>query len=421
MSDEPHIADSVAPPGLTDEGPASLIMVPLLQLLAVLSFFLALLFFHRGLALFSLLIVALPLLAKMWAGYGRSGVRYFAGADTLRLFPGEVLTHALVVENRCWLPLGLELGRPETTAFEPLAADGNGSYRCRLLGYQRMRLQWAFKAKRRGVYQLSAPGMSVGDLFGFCMRPVADTAASMEVVVYPRIRPIAMSGFSGSWFFGRLTCGGLVQDPAYFLGTREYQFRQSTRFIHWKASARHQRLQEKIFEPSRQEKMLLVVETGHFQGDRRNLFESMLETVASLAVKLDGLGHAVGLLANAGWAGQACLNVPASRRPGQLSQVLEALARLEPRPVMQMTELLTQAMRLSWEISVLYFSSGTDDELRHAEAYFAMKKIPAVLVAAEHSGGYRAGTVWMDDLYLKPDTGPGPQAEGDVSAEESVA
>jgi len=421
MIDEPFIADAAVPPGLTDEGLPSLIMVPPLQLIAALFFFLALLFAHRGLALFSFLFVALPFLTKMWARHGRAGLRCIATADKLRLFPGEVLSHTLVVENRRWLPLGLEWGRPATTAFDPLAADDHGSGCCRLLGFQRMQLQWALKAKHRGVHQLSTPGLSVGDLFGFCMQPVAETAASMEVVVYPRIRPIAMAGIPGCWFFGRLTCGGLVQDPAYFLGTREYQFRQSTRFIHWKASARHQRLQEKIFEPSRQEKMLLVVDTGHFQGKRVALFERLLESVASLAVKLEGMGHALGLLANFGWAGQACLHVPISRHPDQLRLILEALARLQARPAMEMTTLLTQAVGSTWGISVLYFSSGSDDGLRHAEAYFGMKKIPAVFVVAEHSDRHKAGRFWMDDLYVTPDADPDPQADGDAVSGESKA
>ncbi|MBW1691959.1 MAG: DUF58 domain-containing protein, partial [Deltaproteobacteria bacterium] len=48
------------------------------------------------------------------------------------------------------------------------------------------------------------------------------------------------------------------------LGTRDYQNWRPARHIHWKASASHNRLQEKVFEPSEQEKVLLAVEVSQF-------------------------------------------------------------------------------------------------------------------------------------------------------------
>ncbi len=61
-----------------------------------------------------------------------------------------------------------------------------------------------------------------------------------------------------------------VKDPVYILGTRDYQPSGPSRHIHWKASARHLKLQEKVFEPSEQEKVLLALEVGSFQKSLAN-------------------------------------------------------------------------------------------------------------------------------------------------------
>ena len=89
--------------------------------------------------------------------------------------------------------------------------------------------------------------------------------------------------------------------------------------FHWKASARHNRLQEKVFESTHQEKILLVVDVGSFaRHQAEEDFERALEVVASLAVRLDQQGHALGLIANGCLVGGGPAIVPVARNDQQL-------------------------------------------------------------------------------------------------------
>ena len=65
-------------------------------------------------------------------------------------------------------------------------------------------------------------------------------------------------------FFGVPGGESPVDDPVYILGTTDYQNGRPAKYIHWKASARHHRLQEKVFESTEQEKILLVVDVDQF-------------------------------------------------------------------------------------------------------------------------------------------------------------
>ena len=90
-----------------------------------------------------------------------------------------------------------------------------------------------------------------------------------------------------------------VKDPVYILGTRDYRPSGPSRHIHWKASARHLRLQENVFEPSQQEKVMLALEVRSFgKSTEKEAFEHTLEVIASLAVQLQDTGCAVGLVTN---------------------------------------------------------------------------------------------------------------------------
>jgi hypothetical protein len=58
-------------------------------------------------------------------------------------------------------------------------------------------------------------------------------------------------------------------------------------------------LQEKIFDPTEQEKVLLVVDVDQFARNKADEeFEHTLEIVASLAMRLDKKGYAIGLVTN---------------------------------------------------------------------------------------------------------------------------
>lgn len=168
-----------------------------------------------------------------------------------------------------------------------------------------------------------------------------------------------------------------MKDPVYILGTTDYHQGRPAKHIHWKASARHHRLQEKVFEPSGQEKVLLVVDVEEFTGERAHEpFEHMLEVVASVAVQLDRRGRAVGLLTNGIMTGKGSPFLRVTRSGGQLPALLEALARLGATPQGRIADVLGRGLTLPWGVSCAYFGYEETEATRLARRRFKERGMP---------------------------------------------
>jgi uncharacterized protein (DUF58 family) len=206
----------------------------------------------------------------------------------------------------------------------------------------------------------------------------------MHVIVYPRLVPLKTFSIHRRELFGSPGAKSPVHDPIYLIGTREYQHWQPARYIHWKASARHNRLEQKVCEPTTQVKVLIIVEVDPFaSNNREESFERTLEAVASLAVRLDNQGFALGLVTNGVISGGHLSVLPISRTPQQLSDLLEILARLQMKPKGNLVNLLKHGLELPRDLSCVYFSYKISDTTIAATQFFARIKIPVVSIVCQ--------------------------------------
>jgi uncharacterized protein (DUF58 family) len=143
-------------------------------------------------------------------------------------------------------------------------------------------------------------------------------------------------------------------------------------------------LQEKVFESTQQEKVLLVVNVDPFARCKAEEdFERTLEIVASLAVRLDQRGHSVGLVANGTVKGGGPAIVPVARNYQQLPAILELLARLQMKPDRDLKDLLRHRLALAWGISCVYFSHEEDETVFSAKEYFTQRKTPVTFFVCQ--------------------------------------
>jgi uncharacterized protein (DUF58 family) len=281
--------------------------------------------------------------------------------------------------------VGLHVTAP-IAGFLPSPGDFAASGEAGLLWYQTVTFRWTLMASHRGVFRLGGHRCTVGDLFGFFGSARA-AGEALEIVVYPRIVPTARFSLPRRDFFGVPGAESPIRDPVYILGTREYQPGRPAKHIHWKATARHHRLQEKLFEPTEQEKILLAVDVeGFARLDAGQDFERTLEAVASVAVRLDREGCAVGLVANGVVEGGIGSAVPIGRHPKQLPAILELLARLGRKPTAPLLDVVRAGNHFPWGISCLCFSADTGQETVSLLDYFAHRHVPAILFAARPEG-----------------------------------
>jgi uncharacterized protein (DUF58 family) len=222
-----------------------------------------------------------------------------------------------------------------------------------------------------------------GDLFAFFSRE-KKTEEFHQIIVFPRIVPLKSFPLPRRDFFGVPGAKSPVQDPIYILGTRDYQHGQPAKYIHWKASARHHRLQEKVFEPTEQEKVLLVIDVDRFATHQaEEKFENTLETVASLAVRMDKQGYALGLVTNGAVFGGGPAHVPIARNRQQLPAILEVLARLQMESKGDLLDVLRRGLEVHWGMSCVHFSYEEDGTHVAAEQYFKHRKTPVLFFVCQ--------------------------------------
>jgi uncharacterized protein (DUF58 family) len=363
-----------------NQGVPSFFMVSLTQFFVGVLLFIALLNGQQDLIVLSLIVLCLAIGTRLWAGASLSGICYHSTVNREKLFPGETFRFEVKAENKRFLPVWLQVEVPLAGFMSPSSAEPHLSKESSLLWKQSVRLRWDLLARQRGVHHVGPSLLRAGDLFGFFSREKR-TEEILEIVVYPQLVPLRSFPLPRRDFFGMPGAKSPVQDPIYILGTRDYQQGQPAKHIHWKASARYQRLQEKVFEPTTQEKILLAVDVALFaKGGFKEEFERTLEIVASLAARLERKGYAVGLITNGPLAGKGSPFVPIARGSMQFSSVLEVLARLRMEPPEEAMDALLRATAIPRGASCVYFAYGEDGTTPGAEEYLRHQGTPVLFL-----------------------------------------
>jgi len=161
----------------------------------------------------------------------------------------------------------------------------------------------------------------------------------------------------------------LIEDPLRLSGVREYLPGDNFRYIHWKATARRQELQTKLFEPSASRPLAIFVNirTFHhrFEGVDPALREFAISVGASIARWAQMQGDEFGVFANSMmYAGRRVCVLPGAH-PRQLTSVLEALAYCVGIPHTTIERVLQQeAGHLRIGTSIVLVSATLSDNLR---------------------------------------------------------
>jgi uncharacterized protein (DUF58 family) len=283
-------------------------------------------------------------LAAMWSRVALAGVRARRIVRDRRLFPGESTEVTLEIFNRKPLPLPWVKVDDEIPAelardLSPLA-DSRPGYRllsrsASILWYRKASWKYGLQAERRGYYRPGPLTVTSGDIFGFYPRWASFPSAD-SILVYPRIFPVEQLEIPSLHPMGEArTSRRIFQDPTRAIGLRDYRPQDSLKHIHWKASARRQQLQVKVFEPTTTLKVSLFLAADGFLPDGprgEEEFELAVSAAASIAHHLIDRGTLVGLISNGRQAdsGQA-IQIPAGGSDDQLMEILEALAKVTPR------------------------------------------------------------------------------------------
>lgn len=322
--------------------------------------FLALLYRQTDAAIFALILVVSCVGIRTWSRLGTRGISCRLSVSRKKLFPGETLIYHVRVRNTHFLPVSVKI-RTKTSHFlhegqsdVPIVNESG------LLWNQEVFFQQTLAARRRGVYRIGSPMMAIGDFFGlFPIRKPMDQ--SIHIVVYPRIVPLKPLPLLRRVLFGKPGRASPVMDPVYVQGTRDYQSFSPSRHIHWKASARLSKLQEKIFEHSEQNKILLILDGGRFlEEEARDSFEQSVEVIASFASLLVSEQYSVGFITNCRRKYESEKELPVVRFAIQLPELFHLLAEIEMQTCREMDALLAEQRNIPWDMTGVYFGYERD-------------------------------------------------------------
>ena len=280
-------------------------------------------------------------IARLWSRLALEEVVFSRTLSERRLFVGESVEIRLTIENRKilpvpWLELREQLPRGMEVDGRTQASTAPGArtlLRSTSLG-PNDRLTWpiALRAVSRGYYRVGPTKLKSGDLFGLYEREVEQGRPTDGIVVYPRTYPLPDLGLDSERPFGDRRGGNpIFEDPSRVVGVRDYQPGDPLRRIDWKSTARAQRLQSRLYEPSRSFSVIVALNIPTFeqtwQGSDPVLLERGVSVAASLARAAIDAGYAVGLIANGSFPdADRPIRIGAGSRPDQLNRILKALA-----------------------------------------------------------------------------------------------
>ena len=334
----------------------------------------ALAFRNGTLALLGAGLLAAASSITLWERYALARVTYRRTIGERRAFYGEELPFTTEIENAKPLPLAwleaedsvpsdLEIvGGPAAVGYE----RGRSLLRqlVALRWYERVRLTYTLRCAARGSHQFGPVHLRSGDPFGFSAREVTLHVYD-RVLVYPRLVPLEHLGLPSRHPFGDARDPRrLFPDTARMAGVRAYAAGDSPRHIHWKASARTQQLQTRIFEPTTSHTLMLYVNLASFEGYWwASLNKPQLELAITTAASIVKWGleqdYHVGVSTNGAPSGGGDeLGVPPAGDAQQLVRALEMLARVSIFARTPLERLLARdRARLPWGTTVVVVSA----------------------------------------------------------------
>lgn len=281
------------------------------------------------LASFAAMTLLLMLTMRLWGRFSLARLEVELSCSDDRLFCGDRLILSAEIYNRKVLPVWMRLSLKRPEALSSIAApeslegiEGESG----LLPFGRISGSWSFTAARRGVFTLGPATLGASDILDL-YRKEKILPFKRDIVVYPRLIALSDLDLPFRDYFGIHPSKGIVEDPAWYEGTREYSGNKPARNIHWKASARLGVLQEKIFEPTTHQKIFFLVDGEGFRRAEDNPgFETALEMTASLLARFAERGASFALATDRRVEGFPAV-LPLGRGPEHLGMALELLAR----------------------------------------------------------------------------------------------
>ncbi len=318
------------------------------------------------------LLLALLLLSYVWAWSNVQGVEVSRDIGARRAQVGEEARERLILDNLWPLPkLWVEV---QDHSDMPLHAGGFVAY---LPAHARRRWTLRTPCTMRGKWTLGPVTLHSGDPFGI-FKLERQIPSTTDIIVYPATVPLPNFRLPSA----ELPGGADLRTRTFHVtpnvsSIREYVPGDSFNRIHWRSSARTNKLMVKEFELDPTADVWVVIDMHEraqaISEESRTLFhdrrlgreiqvpesteEYIVSAAASVARHLLSGSRNVGLL---GW-GQQREIIPPEREARQLYKILESLAILRAHGTHPLAEvLIAESTQFSRSSTMIVITSSVD-------------------------------------------------------------
>lgn len=359
----------------------------------------------------TLLIIAIMFfltsgITRIWARYSLQNVEYKRTLSDERVFFGEQVTLNISIANKKFLPLPwvhIEEELPEEISlmkgktFSSSKPDRAVLSNFLSLGwYHRLIRRYPIQCTKRGYFVFGPTKINSGDPFGF-FHTAMDVKEEQHLLVYPRIVPLEDLGIPSRHPFGDLRIRHhLFEDPVQVVTTRDYVSGDPLKRIHWKTSARLQKIQTRVFEHTTSIDVALFLDTRtvadkfYWGSIVSDYLETGVLTSTSIANYSIQQGFRVGFYSNEYyWNSDRPLRLPPSDHPEQLKNILEALAHIKGIPAITIEKMLDKESRnLAWEATLVLITAAPTPEVIATLRNFqrAGRRVGLVLIGNRTAG-----------------------------------
>ncbi|GCE18283.1 DUF58 domain-containing protein [Dictyobacter kobayashii] len=252
------------------------------------------------------------LITDIWATYCLREIHYQRQLSETRVLFGEEITLSISIENAKLLPLPVL----QVDDIIPRALPLKGqTFRKTLISnlvtleslfslrwYERVTRTYTVQCINRGIYTFGPAKLRSGDLFGFINRELQDETVH-HMIVYPLVVPISSFQLPSQRPFGDYrTRRRFLEDPSRVIGVRDYAYGDSLRRVDWKATARTQELQSKIYESTTTYSLAIFLNSSVHLDNYYSIHPALQELAICAAASISNWaideGYNVGLYAN---------------------------------------------------------------------------------------------------------------------------
>jgi uncharacterized protein (DUF58 family) len=228
------------------------------------------------------------------------------------------------------------------------------------------------KALKRGTTRIKSLELHVQNFFGFGSVKLKYTPFVLkEIIIHPVIITVPQSEqLAAVKSYGDFpTHNSMFEQILAPIGTRDYVYSDSFQRIHWKASAKTQKLQTKVFEKASHYSWTFIINlrvpnSPNYQLGIVKNYESIASNIAYLAQVAVKRGIQFELFLNLRMASQSAVyHLPIGSGIHQLGKVLDSLSRVTQNGnTMPMKQLLNYVDKQQCNSPVVILSGPVEEE-----------------------------------------------------------